>query len=145
MKWVICIVFCTSVVSAQSPQTGAAQGAERRAFHAKQSKLREEGNDDLAKEQARSKGDLCADADRGGNSQIAQCLADRGKVTEQNYLAYIRTIGGLLRLQATGGPAGLPQKRLAFDAAEDAWQKYRDQSCASMTVPHATGLRLTVK
>jgi uncharacterized protein YecT (DUF1311 family) len=58
-------------------------------------------------------------------------LTDQAKVTEQDYLAYIRAIGGLLRLPATGELPQSPSK-LPFDRAEESWQTYRDRSCTSM-------------
>lgn len=98
------------------------------------SRYRKQGAIALAKEQSRSKANLCADADtlKGGQARIGQCLADQGKETEQNYLAYIRAIGALLRRPSAEETAQSTQKKLPFDLGEDAWQMYRDKSCTSM-------------
>ena len=120
MKGSIGILLCGSLALAHG-QTDAAR-----------SRYRQQGAEALAKEQARSKANLCSDAEKSGNAQIAQCLADQGKITEQNYLAYVRAIGALLRPAAGTESAQLPQKRVPFDLAEEAWQQYRDKSCASM-------------
>ena len=120
MRWSIAILLCGSLALAQDAPT-----AQR---------YRTQGKDALAKEQARSKANLCSDADtlKGGNTRIAQCLTDQGKETEQDYLAYIRAIGALLRLPSREVSAQLLQKKLPFDLAEKAWQMYRDKSCTSM-------------
>lgn len=120
MKWVIAILLCASAGLAQERPDAA------------QARYRQQGAEALAKERARSKANLCADAEKGGNSRIAQCLADEGKVTEQDYLIYIRSIGALLRLGSGTASTPLPPKRLSFDLAEEAWQQYRDKSCSSM-------------
>jgi uncharacterized protein YecT (DUF1311 family) len=57
------------------------------------------------------------------------------KTTEENYTAYIRAIGSLLRLSAPddrGESVRVQSGRLPFDNAEDAWRTYREQSCRSM-------------
>lgn len=118
-------MLCASVVLGQSVP------------NASRSYYRQQGTDALAKEQTRSKASLCAEAEKGENAQIAQCLAEQGKVTDQNYIAYIRAIGALLRLPSDS--AQVPQKRLSFDSAEEAWQTYRDRSCASMATQRERG------
>jgi len=120
MKWSIAILLCFSVALAQKQPDAA------------RSRYRQQGAEALTKEHARSKADLCTGAEKSGNAQIAQCLAEQGKVTEQDYLAYIRAIGALLRTATRNESAQLPQKRIPFDLAEEAWQQYRDKSCASM-------------
>jgi len=93
---------------------------------------RRQGAEALTREQARSKAALCTDAEKGGNARFGQCLADQSKITEQDYIAYIRSIGALLRLASGTKSTQLPPKKLPFDLAEEAWQQYRDKSCASM-------------
>jgi hypothetical protein len=120
MKWSIAILLCVSVALAQNQPNAA------------RSRYRQQGTEALTKEQTRNRANLCTDAEKGGNAQIGQCFADQGKITEQDYVAYIRAIGALLRLGSGTESAQLPQKRLPFDLAEEAWQQYRDKSCASM-------------
>lgn len=124
MRWIIAIWFCASLALAQD--VPSAHRATWNGSDAAQARYRNQGAEALAKEQARSKANLCTEAEKGGNSLIAQCLTDEGKETEQDYLAYIRAIGALLRLPEQSG------KRLPFDLAEEAWQTYRDRSCTSM-------------
>jgi uncharacterized protein YecT (DUF1311 family) len=123
------MLLCVSVALAQDSPT--AHRGNRDHSDTAQARYRKQGADALAKEQARSKANLCADADtlKGGNARIAQCLADQAKQTDQDYLTYIRAIGGLLRPSSAEKSA---QKRLPFDSAEDAWQTYRDKSCTSV-------------
>ena len=97
---------------------------------ANQAAIQQRGTEALTKEKARSKANLCVKAEKEGNRAIADCLVVEGKTTEQNYLAYIRAIGALLRRSAPGSSA--KNQRLPFDAAEDAWHTYREQSCRSM-------------
>jgi uncharacterized protein YecT (DUF1311 family) len=132
MRWVIGTLLFASLALAQDAPSG--HRANRNGSDAAQSRYREQGADALAKEQARSNANLCADADtlKGGNARIGQCLADQCKRTEQDYLAYIRAIGALLRVPSGEGSAQSTQKKLPFDLAEDAWQAYRDKSCTSM-------------
>jgi len=90
----------------------------------------------LRRERARSKTDLCAAAAaKNGNAGLGACLVKEEKTTEENYTAYIRAIGGLLRLSAPddrGESVQVQPGRLSFDNAEDAWRSYREQSCKSM-------------
>ena len=132
MPWVIAILLCASLALAQDAPSE--HRTNRNGSDAAQSRYRKQGADALAKEQTRSKANLCADADtlKGGNARIGQCLADQAKETEQDYLAYIRAIGALLRLPSGVESAESSQKRLPFDLAENAWQTYRDKSCTSM-------------
>ena len=97
-----------------------------------QARYRKQRAEALAEEQARSKANLCTEAENGGNARITQCLTDQAKETEQDYRAYIRAIGVLLRLPAGAESAQSPQKRPPFDLAEEAWQTYRERSCTSM-------------
>jgi uncharacterized protein YecT (DUF1311 family) len=128
MRWIIAILSCASLALAQDAPS--AHRAKWNGSDTAQSRYRQQGTNALAKEQARSKANLCTVAEKGGNSRIAQCLTDQAKETEQDYLAYIRAIGALLRLPS--GAAQSPQKRLPFDLAEEAWRTYRDRSCTSM-------------
>lgn len=117
MRCRIAIIFCTSLVLAQGTPPA-------------KSRYRKQGTDALAREQSRSKADLCADAEKGGNALLAHCLVDQARETEKDYLAYIRAIGALLRLPSGAEPPA--QNRIPFDMAEEAWQTYREKSCASM-------------
>jgi uncharacterized protein YecT (DUF1311 family) len=130
MRWIIAVLFCASLVEAQDATS--AHRVKRDGSGATRSLYRQQGTNALAKEQARSKANLCTDAEKGGNARIAQCLTDQAKETEKNYIAYIRAVGALLRLTSGPESAQSSQKRLAFDFAEESWQTYRDRSCTSM-------------
>ena len=68
------------------------------------------GSEALSREQARSKQGLCAEAEKDGNAEIGECLDKQFKTTEQNYLAYVRSIGALVRLSL---PDDSPAARVA--------------------------------
>lgn len=105
------------------------------AFYAKQAEIRKRGAAVLQLERNRRKADLCAKPSNG-NLGMFKCLSAEVKTTEANYLTYVRSIGALLRLTPPDEPrsgtrAGV--ERLPFDAAEAAWQSYRDQGCVAMS------------
>ena len=130
MRWINAICVCASLALAQG--VPSAHRAKWNGSATAQAQYRKQGTEALAKERARSKANLCTEAEKGGNAQIEQCLTDQAKETERNYRSYSRAIGALLRLPAEAEPAQSPQKRLPFDLAEEAWQAYRDRSCTSM-------------
>jgi len=132
-RWSCVLLFVGSVHAQTGVHTDSATKSEWNAFYAKQKTIRQRGTDVLESEQARSKADLCAKVESGGNSAIGACLVTEGKTTEKNYLAYARSIGALLRLATPGASRPkLANQRIPFDAAEEAWRNYRDQSCISM-------------
>lgn len=134
MKCTLFVMLVALAALAQSGQgNGATQPAPQGDFFARQSTPRRQGSEALSREQARSKRELCAEAEKGGNAEIGRCLDEQFKTTEQYYLAYVRSIGALLRLPPPDESAPALRGRLPFDSAEDAWLKYRDTSCASMT------------
>jgi hypothetical protein len=106
-------------------------------FYAKQKKIREKGQAALLQMRTHDNPDLCLDAaQKNGNAGMGECLGAQVKITETNYLDYIRSIGALLRLTAPGSKNAegtRDAKPLSFDAAESAWQTYRDRGCASMS------------
>ena len=130
MRWINAIWVCASLVLAQD--VPSVHRASWDGSATTQAQYRKQGTEALAKEQARSKANLCTEAEKGGNAQIARCLTDQAKETEQDYLAYIRAIGELLRLPARVEAAQSPQKKLPFDLAEGAWQTYCDRGCTSV-------------
>ncbi len=109
------------------------------AFHATQTKIRQRGTDALERERSRSRAHLCEEAGKGerGGAEIAECLAKEAKVTHEDYVTYVRSIGALLRLSSPGDSRGKRPKRLSFDAAEDSWQSYQTQVCESMSTQWA--------
>jgi hypothetical protein len=120
MKLSMGMLLCASVVLGQNTPDAA------------RSRYRQQGTEALRKEQDRSKASLCNESrEEGDNARIAQCLAEHGTVTEQDYIAYVGAIDALLRLLDSES-AQSPQKSLPFDSAELAWQAYRDRTCASM-------------
>lgn len=130
MKWALFVMLIASAALAHGQKNGQIQPTAQGNSYARQSMLRRQGSETLSREQARSKQELCVEAEKGGNAEIGRCLDEQFKTTERDYLTYVRTIGALLRLP--DGSASANHGRLPFDAAEDAWLKYRDASCASM-------------
>ena len=98
---------------------------------------RKRGSDALQRERERRKADLCSRS-ANGNIGISMCLSSELKTTEANYLAYVRSIGALLRLvppdEARAANGTEPVARLPFDEAESAWQSYREKACVGMGV-----------
>lgn len=106
-----------------------------KAFQERQAEFRKRGGEALQHERERRKADLCSKVSNG-NVGISGCLSTELKTTEASYLTYVRSIGALLRLAAPDQPpseAEVPFKRLPFDAAEAAWQSYREQGCVAMS------------
>ncbi len=132
MKLGVCMLLC--VLTALS-QPGNQNGSAASPASTRQATIRLRGTEALRREQARSKTDLCAAVQAGGSAAIGRCLIAEFKTTEREYLTYVRCIGALLRplvsRHSGTSPSDGPQ-RLPFDAAEDTWRTYRDQSCTSM-------------
>jgi uncharacterized protein YecT (DUF1311 family) len=126
MKLPFCVFLSLSSLLAQT---------SNKRIDEKQATIRQRGAEALTRERARSKIDLCAKAQPGGNAAIGACLAAEGKATEQEYLTYVSSIGALLRLPTLGSsetkPPSTPQN-LPFDTAEGTWRRYRDESCTSV-------------
>lgn len=140
-----CALLLVTCAQAQSGVRLKAGNDSAQAAHTKQQTIRQRGTKALESEQDRSKAYLCANAETGGNAAIGACLVAEGKTTEHDYLAYARSIGALLRLV-------LPEtsrhktaiERVPFDAGEDAWRNYRDQSCTSMATQWEGGDQASV-
>jgi uncharacterized protein YecT (DUF1311 family) len=133
MKWLLFALLIMSAALVQSaPKSNPAQPSAQSDFHARQSALRRQGSESLSREQVRSKQEPCAEAEKGGNTEIGKCLTDQFQTTQQNYLTYVRAVGALLRLVPPDESASAIHGKFPFDSAEDAWLKYRDSSCASM-------------
>jgi hypothetical protein len=77
---------------------------EWKAFWEKQAASRKSGADALQRERERQKADPCSTAK--STKDISECLSWEFKTTDANYLAYVRSIGALLRLAP---PADGPQ------------------------------------
>jgi uncharacterized protein YecT (DUF1311 family) len=134
MKLRSLLVSTLLAFSAINSSVSFGQTPELKAFYANQAEIRERGSNALKAEQARSKADLCKQAEGGGNAAIGACLVKEEKATKQNYLAYVRAVGALLRLQVPGASnTKAPSKatHLPFDSAEEAWRTYRDNNCTS--------------
>jgi hypothetical protein len=115
-----CVLLFVGCVHAQSVVLAdSATKSEWNAFYAKQSAMRQRGTEVLGREQARSKADLCAKSETGGQAAVGACLGREGKTTEQDYLAYTRSIGALLRLAAPDASKPKVSKSIPFDVAED--------------------------
>ena len=106
-----------------------------------ESTLRQPGSEALSREQARSKQELCSKAEKGVQvmPKLGACLNRQFKITEQNYLAYIRSIGALLRLSLPGQfcpwnsqeASSLTQPKMrgssiAMQAAQNRWCRLRN-------------------
>jgi len=133
MKLLLFLLFAPPLLTQAAPHNNQKPRSDFGSFDSEQTAIRQRGTEALKREGLRSQANLCTNSEQGGQAAIAACLVNEDKVTEQNYLAYIRSIGALLRLpDSENAPKKLSTKRLPFDAAEDAWRTYREQSCASM-------------
>jgi hypothetical protein len=129
----LCCAILLALVPEAVPQTKAASKASWDSFYAEQMKLRQSGTAALERERTRSKANLCEKAGVEGGKAIVDCLVAETTITEKDYLTYVRAIGALLRLRTPDEADQKTPKRLPFDAAEEDWQKYRDQSCKSVS------------
>jgi uncharacterized protein YecT (DUF1311 family) len=148
MKLLFCVLICASTArGAQTASHGSRGSSAWDAFYAKQATIRQRGTEALKREQTRSKANLCATAEAGGNAEIGACLVTEGKTTEEDYLTYVRSVGALLRLPEQKSSVSRPSdtaQRLPFDASEDAWRTYRDQSCTSMATQWEGGTQAPI-
>jgi uncharacterized protein YecT (DUF1311 family) len=131
-------LFVLLTHSFTSVQTRKA-GPEQEAFRTKLSAIRQRGTATLAAEQARIKLNLCAKGD--STYSFDQCLSREFPKTDANYTDYIRAIGTLLRLQGPGERRSnlVQSSKLPFDVGEDAWQKFREQGCQSVSSVYEGG------
>jgi uncharacterized protein YecT (DUF1311 family) len=133
MKLLACLLACLSLpLLAQTPAKPVDDPVGN-----KWTALEKQAGEVLKRERARSKADLCAHAGDGSDPAIGNCWLREGSTTDADYTAYVRAIGGLLRLpprayKPTPLPAGPPQ-HLEFDTAEATWLSYRKQTCDAMT------------
>jgi hypothetical protein len=132
-----CIVLLLSIPGARADAQN--NKAAWDAFYAKQTKIRQQGREALERQRTQSKGQLCDEAGKSeaGGIEIADCLNGELKSTNQDYLTYERAISELLQLPTPDEAGQKTPKRLSFDAAEESWQRYRDQTCTSMATQWA--------
>jgi hypothetical protein len=133
VKLLSCAIIVGLATSKAVAQTTPAPAASRDSFHAEQVKLRQSGTAGLEHERTRSKSKLCEKAGAEGGKAIADCLIAEAGTTEQNYLAFVQAIGGLLRLRTPDDALQKTPKSLPFDAAEGDWQTYREKRCKSVS------------
>ncbi len=134
MRTAAVLLVLTSAALAQSPTKYNWSN-----FYAAQSRYRNQGSEALAREQARSKDSLCAQGEAGGNASIGACLTKEIKITDEDYLEYVRSIGALLRLVPPAVPAAVSRSKLPLDSAEAEWQTYREQACTSVATQWGGG------
>jgi uncharacterized protein YecT (DUF1311 family) len=129
--FILCLLLGGSTcVIAQNERTE--QRPEWKAFYTKQNTFRTRGTVALTAEYAREKTGDCNDAK--STVDINECLSREIGKTQKNYEAYVRAIGGLLRLSEPGEPTNgaadqAPDMGKEFDQAELAWSSYRETQC----------------
>jgi hypothetical protein len=136
MRVPLMLLLCVSVAV---PQTGASHttsGPGSTAVIDWKTAARLRGTEALRREKERRKSDRCSQAVvlGGGIASIDACLQIENKASGEDYLAYIRAVGALLRGTPSPKQGGIP-----FDAGEAAWQKYRDQGCSSVASQYEGG------
>jgi uncharacterized protein YecT (DUF1311 family) len=130
------LVFISVTAFAQAPQAAPREPSPAwRVYWAKQEAIRKRGTIALNAEQERIKSELCADAT--STVDIGHCYEHELEITDGNRIAYVRAIGGLLRLAAPSesGEATKPApvEKLPLDVAEDIWLQYREKGCRSVS------------
>jgi len=110
---------CSTVAHGQATIPGDSQAA-----------LQRTGANALKAEKRRENQNPCGRATT--ESDAVGCIAREYGLTQENYAAYVHSIGGLLRLKFrddTGGTV-LDVAR-GFETAEALWQRVRDLQCAA--------------
>lgn len=137
------VITCLILSACPTNALSRKEQASWKAFYAKQDLYRKRGSAALKRELARSHANLCAQAESGGQAAIGFCLEKQYKITNQDYLDYVRAIGALVRLEPPGNGAKVSKpahpQRITFDKAEAAWQDYRELACRSMATQWAGG------
>lgn len=118
---------------------------EWKAFYAKQDEYRSHGKAALQAEYDREKTGDCPKAMT--TYEINACLGAENDRTQANYLAYVRALGGLLRLSAPGSrSAGNPEPPNVgkeLDTAEATWVTYRESQCKAGSDQYFGGTMMT--
>ena len=130
LGWVVLVAVGSCAGSAQSKP---ADNEAWVSFYAEQTQIRQRGTEALERERSRTKVELCKKAESQGGHAIAECLKVESGTSEQDYVIYAKAISDLLRLQTPGVSDRSVADGDAFDMAEVTWQKYRDQSCESVS------------
>jgi len=121
-------------IGAYSKAGSQEQRPEWKEFYAKQQGFQQKGTDALNLEKELEKRDECKNA--LSTLDFGECISREFGQTQQNYLAYVRAIGGLVRLnppgEATPGGGNEPDAGKALDSAEALWIRYRDAECESV-------------
>jgi len=121
----ISISACCFAQNPSDPQ----KTPKRKTLHANQNVLRERGSAALHSEYARETAGRMNECPNANEMlSINKCMDEEFATTQKNYLAYVRSIGGLLRLE---DPEFLNRSAIAknFDKAELNWTVYRDTQC----------------
>jgi uncharacterized protein YecT (DUF1311 family) len=106
-----------------------------KAYYAKLDIFRGRGTAALEAESAREKAGDCPNA--MNTYEINMCLTAEMKTTQSNYEAYVKAIGGILRVQPPGSEAANPKDTppdvgKEFDVAEAHWIAYRKAQCSAL-------------
>jgi hypothetical protein len=92
--------------------------------------LQRSGANALNAEKRRERQNPCANATTP--AETAACIAHEYGLTEENYAAYLHSIGGLLRLRFKDDTGGtVLDVAGGFETAEALWQRVRDLQCAA--------------
>jgi len=125
---------CSALACAQATHHPE-QNPDLKAYYAKLDIFRSRGTAALGAESAREKAGDCPNA--MNTYDINMCLTAEMKTTQSNYEAYVRAIGGILRVPAPDSEATNPKDTppdvgKEFDVAEAHWIAYRKAQCSAL-------------
>src|SRR5664280_1312103 len=129
---ILCLSICIPACAIAQGNDHSQQSPEWKAYLAEKGALRARGTAALTAEYAREKAGDCPNAEN--RLQMEACLQTEIKITENNYVMYVRATGGLMRLWAPGNTkptstTQFPDLGKQIDTAEAAWSSYRDTQC----------------
>jgi uncharacterized protein YecT (DUF1311 family) len=125
---ILCFATCISVCCCAQNRSAPQETSKEKAHRAKQD-IRAQGTAALNTEYARERaGRMNECPDANDTVSINKCMDEELATTQRNYIAYIRSIGGLLRLGDPDFP-NLPAIAKDLDKAERSWTAYREMQC----------------
>jgi len=125
---VLYLATCISVCCCAQNRSDPLKLSNEKVLHAKRDILRARGTAALDTEYAREKaGRMNECPDANDTVSINKCMDEEFATTQKNYLAYLRSIGALLRLDDIAEPSAVKQ----LDRAELSWTAYREAQCSA--------------
>ena len=126
---VVCLVLGISISVVAQRASSARANSDQKTLSSRQQAFRSSGTAALNAEYAReTAGSVHECPDANDMLSIHKCMDSELRITQRNYETYVRSIGGLLRIEDPDFP-NLPTAALELDKAERNWTAYRDAQC----------------